>query len=92
VRYEAVPDHVMVHQTAGAGDWQVSAPTSAVSDASGAGTRAETALRCRLRASEVLYVPPQHSWHADLSRTAQYLLTYLGEAVAPDAPPPPPVG
>ena len=72
VHYEAVPDHVMVHQTTGAGDWLVSASPSAA-----------PVLQCRLRASEVLYVPPQHAWRAELSSTARYLVTYIGANVVP---------
>ncbi|MFI9269759.1 hypothetical protein ACIGXM_03410 [Kitasatospora sp. NPDC052896] len=71
VRYAPVDSHVMVHQTVGVGEWYVS----------GAGPAAPVALQCRLRAGEVLYIPPRCAWRADLSPTSRHLLSYLG----PDA-------
>ncbi|KJK57856.1 hypothetical protein [Saccharothrix sp. ST-888] len=74
VRYEAVDSHVMVHQTAGAGEWYVAGSANAVP---------VITLRCRLRAGEILYVPPRCTWRAELSPTSQYLLSYLGPAASP---------
>ncbi|MFB7662761.1 hypothetical protein ACFC1R_02295 [Kitasatospora sp. NPDC056138] len=73
VRYEAVDSHVMVHQIAGAGEWYVAGSVNA----------APVTLRCRLRAGEILYIPPRCTWRADLSPTSQHLLSYLGPTASP---------
>ncbi|MGH4033443.1 hypothetical protein ACQB60_31410 [Actinomycetota bacterium Odt1-20B] len=60
--------HTLVHQTAGAGNWQLQATPDA-----------PPALRCRLLPGEVLYIPPGHTFSAELTARARYLLTYLDE-------------
>lgn len=57
--------HQLVVQTAGGGDWSLrSAPGSAV----------RPPFRCRLRAGEVLYIPPHSPWRASFFRASPYLL------------------
>ncbi|MFE0105794.1 hypothetical protein [Streptomyces sp. NPDC059009] len=60
--------HTLVHQTAGAGSWQLRAAPDT-----------PPTLRCRLLPGEVLYIPPGHTWTTELTAHARYLLTYLDE-------------
>ncbi|MFJ1708955.1 hypothetical protein [Kitasatospora sp. NPDC088346] len=59
------PAHLLVRQNAGAGSWTLRpGPWGAVTEP----------FHCRLRADEVLYVPPGCGWSADLSPGSRYLL------------------
>ncbi|MFJ8390698.1 hypothetical protein ACIQ9Q_40685 [Streptomyces sp. NPDC094438] len=66
-------EHLLVHQASGAGSWRLRA---------GAGTAAEQFFSCRLRSGEMLYIPPDWAWHADLTPSTQLLLTRLGPPTA----------
>ncbi|MGW6412507.1 hypothetical protein ACWF95_35740 [Streptomyces vinaceus] len=58
--------HLLVQQEQGAGTWRLHA-----------GPGAEASFSCRLRSGEVLYIPPDRSWRADLTPDARLLLTRL---------------
>ncbi|MFI5756578.1 hypothetical protein [Streptomyces sp. NPDC051569] len=64
--------HVLIHQLAGAGNWQVSAP----------GGPDPRSFRCRLLPSEVLYIPPGWTRQAELADTSRFALTYLAPTPA----------
>lgn len=60
--------HTLVHQTEGGGDWAVSP---------GPAQTASPPLHCRLRAGEVLYIPPRWAWQVELSDTSSYIVTFI---------------
>ncbi|MFE9561167.1 hypothetical protein ACFYM0_08675 [Streptomyces sp. NPDC006487] len=64
--------HTLVQQLSGGGDWTLHP---------GTGNDTPTApFHCRLRAGELLYVPPGRAWTADLSASARYLLIHIEPA------------
>ncbi|MGW2668080.1 hypothetical protein ACWC5F_08445 [Streptomyces sp. NPDC001272] len=60
---------VLVRQVSGGGDWTLGP---------GAGGVPAEPFHCRLRAGELLYVPPGRPWTGELSPSGQYLLIRIG--------------
>ncbi|MER6781112.1 MULTISPECIES: hypothetical protein [unclassified Streptomyces] len=71
VRGAPVSARTLVRQVSGGGGWTLAPGTE--------GIRAEP-FHCRLRAGELLYVPPGRAWTAELSASARYLLMRIEPA------------
>lgn len=69
------PAHRVIHQVEGAGTWRLSRERGGVG---------ADAFRCRLRAGEVLYVPPLWSWSVELTSGGRYVLTELAPVRCPN--------
>ncbi|MFE2551955.1 hypothetical protein ACFXGI_25875 [Streptomyces sp. NPDC059355] len=66
------PARTLVRQVSGGGGWTLGPGAEDV--------RAEPPFHCRLRAGELLYVPPGRAWTAELSASARYLLIRIEPA------------
>jgi hypothetical protein len=71
-------EHLLVHQTVGAGSWYLRRTPRASAPEDGG--RSTDSLRFRLRKGDVLYVPAYWGWEADLTPEAELVVSVRGDS------------